>query len=156
MGGGRPRRPDHSHCGVLYPGRSSLADSKGHSPRAQRGAGPATRADTCAWENTRHEASCRAPRRTETTSPSVVTAGRVPTAQTFHDVLARRAAAHPDREAIVDHRHRVTYGELAVRVDRTAAALQSLGLGPGDVVTIQLPNWVEFAYVNSTQFGSWM
>jgi len=41
----------------------------------------------------------------------------------------------------------VTYGELAVRVDRTAAALQSLGLGPGDVVTIQLPNWVEFAYV---------
>src|SRR3989475_7091822 len=66
---------------------------------------------------------------------------------TFHDILARRAAAHPDREALVDHRHRVTYGELAARVDRTAAALQSLGLGPGDVVTIQLPNWVEFAYV---------
>jgi acyl-CoA synthetase (AMP-forming)/AMP-acid ligase II len=67
--------------------------------------------------------------------------------ETFHDVLARRAAAHPDREALVDHRRRVTYGELAARVDRTAAALQSLGLGPGDVVTIQLPNWVEFAYV---------
>ncbi len=67
--------------------------------------------------------------------------------ETFHDVLARRAAAHPDREALVDHRHRVTYGELAARVDRTAAALQSLGIGPGDVVTIQLPNWVEFAYV---------
>src|SRR3989454_12379540 len=66
---------------------------------------------------------------------------------TFHDILARRAAAHPDREALVDHRHRATYGELAARVDRTAAALQSLGLGPGDVVTIQLPNWVEFAYV---------
>ena len=66
---------------------------------------------------------------------------------TFYDVLARRAAAHPEREAIVDHRHRVTYGELLARVDRTAAALQQLGLGPGDVVTIQLPNWVEFAYV---------
>ena len=66
---------------------------------------------------------------------------------TFYDVLARGAAAHPDREALVDHRHRVTYGELLARVDRTAAALQSLGLGPGDVVTIQLPNWVEFAYV---------
>ena len=47
----------------------------------------------------------------------------------------------------MDHRHRVPYGELLARVDRTAAALQSLGLGPGDVVTIQLPNWVEFAYV---------
>jgi len=47
----------------------------------------------------------------------------------------------------VDHGHRVTYRELLARVDRTAAALQNLGLGPGDVVTIQLPNWVEFAYV---------
>ena len=67
--------------------------------------------------------------------------------QTFYDVIARRAAAHPEREAMVDHRHRVTYGELLARVDRTAAALQGLGIGPGDVVTIQLPNWVEFAYV---------
>jgi non-ribosomal peptide synthetase component E (peptide arylation enzyme) len=67
--------------------------------------------------------------------------------ETFHDVLARRAAAHPDREALVDHRHRVTYGELLARVERTAAGLQRLGIGPGDVVTIQLPNWVEFAYV---------
>jgi non-ribosomal peptide synthetase component E (peptide arylation enzyme) len=67
--------------------------------------------------------------------------------ETFHDILARRAAAHPDREAVVDHRHRVTYRELLERVDRTAAGLQRLGLGPGDVVTIQLPNWVEFAYV---------
>jgi non-ribosomal peptide synthetase component E (peptide arylation enzyme) len=67
--------------------------------------------------------------------------------ETFHDILARRAAAHPEREAIVDHRHRVSYRELLARVDRTAAALQSLGVGAGDVVTIQLPNWVEFAYV---------
>jgi acyl-CoA synthetase (AMP-forming)/AMP-acid ligase II len=71
----------------------------------------------------------------------------MPDAETFHEILARRAAAHPDREAIVDHRHRVSYGELLARVDRTAAALQQLGLRPGDVVTIQLPNWVEFAYV---------
>ncbi len=67
--------------------------------------------------------------------------------ETFYDVLARRAAATPDREAIVDRRHRVTYGELKRRVDRLAAWFASLGLGPGDVVTIQLPNWVEFAYV---------
>ncbi|MGH7279192.1 MAG: AMP-binding protein [Candidatus Rokuibacteriota bacterium] len=68
-------------------------------------------------------------------------------AETFHDILASRAAAHPQREAVVDHRHRVTYGELLARVDRTAAALQRIGIGRDDVVTIQLPNWVEFAYV---------
>jgi acyl-CoA synthetase (AMP-forming)/AMP-acid ligase II len=71
----------------------------------------------------------------------------MPGTERFHDILTRRAAAHPDREAIVDYRQRVTYGELLVRVDRTAAALQSVGVGPSDVVTIQLPNWVEFAYV---------
>ena len=71
----------------------------------------------------------------------------MPGTETFHDILGRRAAAHPDREAIVDHRQRVTYGELLERVDRTAAVLQNVGVGPGDVVTIQLPNWVEFAYV---------
>src|SRR6266542_2699500 len=61
--------------------------------------------------------------------------------ETFYQILARRARAHPDREALIDHRHRVTYLELVERVDRTAAALQQLGIGPGDVVTIQIPNW---------------
>jgi len=67
--------------------------------------------------------------------------------QTFYAILERRAAAHPEREALVDRRHRVTYGELKARVDRVAAKLGALGVGAGDVVTIQLPNQVEFAYV---------
>ena len=67
--------------------------------------------------------------------------------ETFSQILQQRATAHPDREALVDHRQRVTYGELCARVERTAAALQHLGISPGDVVTIQLPNWAEFAYV---------
>src|SRR6185503_4533019 len=33
------------------------------------------------------------------------------------------------------------------RVDRVAAGFKALGIGAGDVVTIQLPNWAEFAYV---------
>jgi acyl-CoA synthetase (AMP-forming)/AMP-acid ligase II len=66
--------------------------------------------------------------------------------ETCYDILARRALAHPRREALADHRHRVSYGELRERVDRMAAGLQQMGIGPGDVVTIQLPNWVEFAY----------
>src|SRR5882762_2523530 len=67
--------------------------------------------------------------------------------ETFYSVLARRAAAHPDRVAIVDHRGRVTYGALLRRVDDVAAGLADIGIGRGDVVTIQLPNWAEFAYV---------
>ena len=68
-------------------------------------------------------------------------------AETFYSVLAARASSHPDRVAIVDRGRRVTYGELKTRVDRVAAGLGALGIGSGDVVTIQLPNWVEFAYV---------
>jgi non-ribosomal peptide synthetase component E (peptide arylation enzyme) len=68
-------------------------------------------------------------------------------AATFSAILARRAAAHLDRVAIVDRQRRVTYGELKTRVDRAAAGLAGLGIAAGDVVTIQLPNWAEFAYV---------
>ncbi|MGH7344658.1 MAG: AMP-binding protein, partial [Candidatus Rokuibacteriota bacterium] len=68
-------------------------------------------------------------------------------AETFYAILAARAAAHPDRVAIVDRGRRVTYAELRARVDRVAAGFAALGIGAGDVVTIQLPNWAEFAYV---------
>ena len=64
---------------------------------------------------------------------------------TFHDILTRRAAEHPDREVLYDRRARITYKELANRVDAVAAVLQAHGIGRHDVVTIQLPNWIEFA-----------
>ncbi len=67
--------------------------------------------------------------------------------ETFGTILARRASTHPDRVAIIDRGRRVTYGELKTRVDRVAAGLGALGIEAGDVVTIQLPNWAEFAYV---------
>ncbi len=65
--------------------------------------------------------------------------------RTFFDLLAERADAHPDREALYDRGRRITYGELRQRVDRVAAKLQALGIGRGEVVTIQLPNWIAFA-----------
>jgi non-ribosomal peptide synthetase component E (peptide arylation enzyme) len=67
--------------------------------------------------------------------------------ESFYDVLAGRASAHPERIALVDRARRVTYGELKIRVDRVAAHLSALGLGAGDIITIQLPNCAEFAYV---------
>src|SRR5438094_1796230 len=67
--------------------------------------------------------------------------------ETFYSVLAARAASRPDRVAIVDRGRRITYGELETRVDRVAAGFKALGIGAGDVVTIQLPNWAEFAYI---------
>ena len=67
--------------------------------------------------------------------------------QTFFDLLSARVAAQPDREAIVDRKGRITYRQLKDGIDRTAAVLKAKGIGRGDVVTIQLPNWVEFCFV---------
>ena len=67
--------------------------------------------------------------------------------ETLATVLARRVSETPDHEALTDSTHRLTYRELAHGIDRMAARLHSLGIGQGDVVTIQLPNWIEFALV---------
>jgi non-ribosomal peptide synthetase component E (peptide arylation enzyme) len=67
--------------------------------------------------------------------------------ETFYSILAARATAHPDQVAIADRGRRITYAELMARVDRVSAGFAALGIGAGDVVTIQLPNWAEFAYV---------
>jgi non-ribosomal peptide synthetase component E (peptide arylation enzyme) len=66
---------------------------------------------------------------------------------TIYRLLSARVAAHPEREAIVDSKRRITYRELKDGIDRTAAVLKAHGIGRGDVVTIQLPNWIEFAFV---------
>ncbi len=67
--------------------------------------------------------------------------------ETFATVLSRRLRETPDREALTDGTRRLTYRELAHGIDRMAARLRALGIGQGDVVTIQLPNWIEFAFV---------
>ena len=65
--------------------------------------------------------------------------------KTVFDILAERAAAHPDRIAIKDQNGAISYGALKDRIERAAQFYRSIGVGPGDVVTIQLPNRVEFA-----------
>lgn len=74
--------------------------------------------------------------------------------ETFLHDLYQVAAADPDRPAIVAHRAQrppdrrtttLTYAQLALYVDRFAAALASLGITEGDPVAYQLPNWWETA-----------
>ena len=69
------------------------------------------------------------------------------------DALFTEAAARfPGRDAIVAYRAdmknappvRITYAELATMAARAAAALRRLGVGPRDVVSLQLPNWWQF------------
>ena len=67
--------------------------------------------------------------------------------ETFFDILARRAEAHPGREVFVDRQERITYGALKDRVERCAAFLLRIGINRGDVVTIQLPNRIAFPVV---------
>lgn len=69
------------------------------------------------------------------------------TDETLFDRLALRVAQMPDKVAITDGTRRVTYRELLDVVDRMAARFRALGIGEGDVVGIQLPNWIEFAPV---------
>jgi non-ribosomal peptide synthetase component E (peptide arylation enzyme) len=65
--------------------------------------------------------------------------------KTVFDILAERAAAHPDRIAIKDRNGATSYGALKGRIERGAQFYRSIGIKRGDVVTIQLPNRMEFA-----------
>ncbi|MFI5569755.1 (2,3-dihydroxybenzoyl)adenylate synthase [Streptomyces sp. NPDC051740] len=67
--------------------------------------------------------------------------------ETIDGVLRERAAAHPDRIALVDPapvRRTWTYRRLDERADRLAAGFLARGVGKGDRVVVQLPNVGEF------------
>ena len=66
------------------------------------------------------------------------------------DDLARWVSRTPDMPALLAYRSgagliRLTYRDLARYVEQFAAALAELGVGPGDVVSVQLPNWWQAA-----------
>jgi cyclohexanecarboxylate-CoA ligase len=70
------------------------------------------------------------------------------TGRLITDFLDEVAAATPDKLAAVDTRGQITYGELKRLSDRAALGLLELGVRPGDVVSFQLPNWIEFLVVH--------
>lgn len=53
------------------------------------------------------------------------------------------ASRWPGRVAVVDGDTSLTYAELDRAVDAMGAGLRDLGVGPGEVVSWQLPNWHE-------------
>src|SRR6202045_5336354 len=70
--------------------------------------------------------------------------------KTVDQLLNEAIARTPDKIAIIADRAdreqalRLTYRELGNLVERAASSLNRLGVGPRDVVTVQLPNWWEF------------
>jgi cyclohexanecarboxylate-CoA ligase len=74
--------------------------------------------------------------------------------ETLLDHLARAVAAMPGKTALVARRSdtgeetRLTYAELDSRAARVAGGLAARGIGRGDVVSFQLPNWWEFTVLH--------
>lgn len=59
------------------------------------------------------------------------------------DILERTATRTPDRIAMVFGGQEITYGRLAMDVERLAAGFHSLGLRPGDRIALVLPTSME-------------
>jgi cyclohexanecarboxylate-CoA ligase len=74
--------------------------------------------------------------------------------QVIDDLFQAAVARTPDKPAVIAYRadrtapRRVTYRDLESMVGRIAGALRAVGVGRGDVVAVQLPNWLEFVATN--------
>ena len=62
----------------------------------------------------------------------------------FGRAITWLAERDPDRVAIVHEEHSITRSALEQRANRLARAYRELGDAPGDLVTIALPNCIEF------------
>jgi long-chain acyl-CoA synthetase len=71
-------------------------------------------------------------------------------------VLAESARRYPDKIAVVDGEQRVSYRDLWAKARAYGAALQQLGVRPGDAVALQIPNVVDFpvAYYGALAAGA--
>ena len=77
----------------------------------------------------------------------------------IHDLLASHAEALPESVAAVDGGVRLTYQQLAEKVDMIARALIAYGIKPGDRVATMVPPSLEFwlTYLATTSVGGiWM
>ena len=63
---------------------------------------------------------------------------------TVPELLRAQASRIPDQPFVRWRGRSVSYGEFDARTDALAAGLADLGLQPGDVVSVMLPNRLEF------------
>jgi cyclohexanecarboxylate-CoA ligase len=68
--------------------------------------------------------------------------------ENIYQYLEESTALKPEKIAVVDQHVRYTYAELLAQVQRLAGALKSIGIGKGDVVSFQLPNWAESVVIH--------
>ena len=61
------------------------------------------------------------------------------------ELIERRAAASPDRVMLFDGDRETTFAQYKDMVERAAAGLSGLGVGPDVNVSWQLPTWTESA-----------
>ena len=75
---------------------------------------------------------------------------------TFGDLLDRAADIHPEKEAFMDGKTRLTYGKAREKTNKLAIGLMDLGIQPLERVLVQLPNWNEFvlAYFALQKIGA--
>lgn len=64
--------------------------------------------------------------------------------RTLWELVERRAEATPDAPAAIDeHGREISFAEYRTQAERAAAGLHRLGVRSGDVVSWQLPTWLE-------------
>jgi acyl-CoA synthetase (AMP-forming)/AMP-acid ligase II len=67
--------------------------------------------------------------------------------ETLADAARRACQAAPDRLLLIEGDRRLTRAEAWDAASRLAGFFRSRGLEPGDVVSFQLPNWIEAAVI---------
>lgn len=76
--------------------------------------------------------------------------------KTLDDYLRRHATERGDKLVMVDRKWRLSFAELERLAHRVACGLYQLGIRPGDVISIQLPNWAEWLILHcaATKLGA--
>ncbi|UCF47904.1 MAG: AMP-binding protein [Myxococcales bacterium] len=67
--------------------------------------------------------------------------------KTLHGAFDECVAEAPDRVALITKDRRFTFREFKEASDALAAGLIGIGVQPGDIVSVQLPNWPEMCFL---------
>lgn len=68
--------------------------------------------------------------------------------RTIYDFFTKILEKMPQKTAVVDKAHRLSFLDIELLSENLAGSLQDLGVGRGDVVSFQLPNWYHTLVIN--------